>query len=78
MEKVKLVRMINKAMRIEEEAVPALAQHISAAVNFIETDPKVIEKVTSIMDQLAEDSIGHAQILKDMLEIINREDKNVY
>lgn len=78
MEKGQLIRLINKAMRIEEESAPAVAQHISAAVTFIETDEKVIKRVVAIMDRLAQDSLAHAQILKGMLEMIEREEKDVY
>jgi hypothetical protein len=78
MKREALIKLVNRALRIEEEAVPAITQHIIAATEFLEKDPAVRAKVLEVMDRLEKESMGHASILNDMLAIIDEEKRDVY
>jgi hypothetical protein len=78
MEREALIKLINRAMRIEEEAVPAVTQHIISATEFLEKDPKIRAKVEAVMNRLQKESEGHADVLNKVLATIEKEKKNVY
>lgn len=76
--KERLLSIINRALNFEEDAVETVSRNISSAVEFLEKDMVIKNKVKGIMAQLGEESVGHAQILHTLKDHIIEEKKNVY
>ncbi|MEI6093449.1 MAG: hypothetical protein WCQ47_07185 [bacterium] len=76
--KERLLVIINRALNFEEEAVQTVSRNISSAVEFLEKDASVKKRVKDIMDQLGEESNGHARILFQLKDIVAEEEKDVY
>ncbi len=78
MEREQLINLINRALRIEEEQVPTLTNSISSAVNFLEKDANIRDRVLKVMELLSQESAGHASRLKSLLTRIKKDKKDVY
>jgi len=68
----KITRLINTAMRIEEESVPHLAGHIISAMDFLEKDHVLREKIITVMETLKKESTEHASILNGIINDIEK------
>ena len=76
--KDRLIKLIDRALNFEEEAVETTARNICSAVEFLEKDPKIKKEICSIMDTLRAESKGHAKIMHDLKDHISKEKKDVY
>ena len=74
----RLLTIINRALNAEEETVQTATRNITVAIDFLENDASVKDKVRSIMKQLSHESTGHAKILHELKDTIMKEEKNVY
>ena len=73
-----LLKIIDRALNYEEEAVHTISRNISAAVEFLEENPKIKKRITEVMNKLSSESEGHAKIMKDLKDKISKEKKDVY
>ncbi len=71
LDKEKLINLINRAKQVEEDAVPNLATHVIAAMDFLEKDNTLREKIIAVMNTLKTESSEHAAILDGIVEDIN-------
>ncbi len=76
--KERLLVIINRSLNTEEEAVQTVSRNIISAVDFLEKDVNVKDKIKSIMHQLGQESSTHANILHKLKDQITEEKKNVY
>jgi hypothetical protein len=70
--KQNLIDLINRALRIEEESVPHLASHVISAMNFIEKNETLKEKIINVMEILKSESTDHAELLKAILKDLEK------
>jgi hypothetical protein len=70
--KQNLIDLINRALRIEEESVPHLASHVISAMDFLEKDDVLREKIIAVMNILKSESTEHAELLNTILKELDK------
>lgn len=70
LDKEQLLSLINKALLIEEESVPNLASHVISALDFLEKNAVLKEKIIAVMELLKKESTEHAGVLKGIIKDI--------
>lgn len=64
MKKTELLKFIDRAERVEEEAVESLSKHLSAAVEWCGCTREENKKIKETLSILADESVQHRNILK--------------
>lgn len=78
MKKKDLLEFIERAKRVEEDAVQSLSKHVSAATQWSGLEPEENAHILNVLTTLARDSEKHSNILDKIKERVMKEDKNVY
>ena len=78
MKKNELIEFIDRALRVEEDAVAQLSKHIKAASSWSRFDAADMDKVSVILTHLHDDSAGHAKKLLELRKYVAEGDKDVY
>lgn len=78
MKKDELLREIDNAKRIEEDAIASFTKHVDASIDWSGLSAKDQNTVHLILRQLAKDSIYHDGILDTIREEVLKGDKDVF
>ncbi len=78
MKRDELLREIDKAKRIEEDAIASFTKHVDASMDWSGLSPKDQKTVHLILRQLAKDSTYHDSILDKIREEVLKGDKDVF
>ncbi len=78
MKKQKLINLIDRALRIEEDVGAGLSEDLSATVNWSSFTEKEKDEVNRILKKLHDDTIRHAKIISALKERILKDTRNVY
>ena len=70
--KEKILEFIEKAKRVEEEAIPNLATHVMAAISFLEESSDLRVRITELLNKLKEESTEHADILDGIVDYLSK------
>jgi len=72
------LKLIDRGMNVEEEAVMSFSKHISAAVDWCGCEPDEIKRAKDILTLLGRDSAGHKKVLENLREKILSSDRTEY
>ena len=78
MRKEKLLRIIDWARRMEEDAVESFSKHIKASSDWVHFNKSEKLKVVSILKTLEKDSHKHKILLDELKDNVLRGNKNDY
>ncbi|HPQ80786.1 MAG TPA: hypothetical protein PLZ86_03580 [bacterium] len=78
MKRDELLKLLDRADRIEEGAVDSLARHIGAATRWLGCTPEESEQIRRTLVKLEQDSRLHASLLQKIRERIIGEERDVY
>lgn len=78
MKREDLIKLIDRADRIEEGAVDSLARHVGAAVRWLGCTAEEGERIRKTLVKLETDSRLHASLLRKIRDRVEREARDVY
>lgn len=78
MKKEKLLKLIDKAILIEEDSVSTISKHLDAAAGWTSCSKDEIAKIRITLDRLGKDSQRHKATLESLKKRIISENKNDY
>lgn len=73
-----LLELLRKGLDREEKAIPIYTQHLKSAVFWAGLSGKEAEECRRILEQLAVESAGHKKIVLDLIDYVERSDKDAF
>lgn len=78
MKREDLIKLIDRADRIEEGAADSLARHVGAATRWLGCTPEENERIRRVLVKIEQDSRLHASLLHKIRERVMKEGLDVY
>lgn len=73
-----LLELLKKGLDGEEKAVPIYTKHLQSAVFWAGLAQKEAQEARRILEQLAVESAGHKRIVMELIDNIERSDKDAF
>lgn len=77
-QKQELLRILQNALAAEEKAIPIYMKHLSSAIFWTGIDADRIKKAKKLLSRLAEGSTYHKKVVGELIEKIEKENKNAF
>lgn len=71
--KQKLIDVIDKSLKMEEQFVPSIGKQVISSLNFLEKDESIKKEIIRVINILMDESEVHAQILHSILKDLKEE-----
>ncbi len=76
MKREKLLEKLRQALRTEENATAIYMEHLSALAGRIEIDKHLADRIHSVLDFLVKENQRHKSLVLDMIELIERTERD--
>ncbi len=76
MKKEALMKLFDRAIRLEEDASNTFAKHVTAATEWLDCSKEEHKRIIEVLKLLSSDSITHKKTLMRLRERVLKEDKN--
>ena len=68
--KRKLLRLVKKAVKMEEELIPIYSNHCSLFSNFLDFDSSTQQRFVEVLTQIRDESREHKEKLANLIKTI--------
>lgn len=76
MKKEALIKLFDRAIRLEEDASNIFAKHVEAATEWLDCSKEEHERIVEVLKTLGSDSVVHKKTLMKLRERVLKDDKN--
>lgn len=78
MKKNQLLKKLDEAIQVEEDAYPIYAEHLVAAVEWTGLSPKFQSEVIVILEKLKNETAKHKVTFQKMKDYVLKENRDVF